>query len=358
MKLEVIKYFQYSYHFSTPFITSQKTYNFRNGFILKVQDSSGNIGFGEAAPLDGYGEESLIEAKNSIDNLVSLLNNITFIDFEELQNKLSEENISNSVIAAIMFAVLQIYNSNAEIKNDFFNKYNFTKTIHLNGVIGFGDLSEIIQKVNSLVTKGFRVIKIKIGRKVFNDDLKIINAINDLYPEIKLRLDVNGKWNFAEALINIEKLNRYNIEYIEDPISGIKDLIKLSDELHKNSDLNIAIDEPMQNYSDAKNIITNTNLNYVIIKPSLVGGVFRTLELQRLASQNNKTLIISSALESSLGRYQNAIIAALINNNSAHGIDTTNFLQNDLSENFYIAKNNFLELDFENFPKIINDKLC
>lgn len=357
MKLSLIKYFKYSYPFNIPFVTSNNSFNNREGFIIQLKDEFGNTAFGEAAPLEGYGIETLEESENSVNSLHEFFRNNSFESIFDLNEKLIKYKFRNSVVSAITFCGLQLSSFHNSEKISFFNTFN--TNIELNAVIGLLNESDTLIKVESLIQKGFRVIKLKIGRDNFGDDLKIISSIAKRFPAIFLRLDVNGNWNFKAALNNISHLEKFNIEYIEEPVNGLSNLINLADELHKlNSTLQIAADESISSYSDLIEAIRESKINYFVVKPSLLGGIINILNANKEAEKLNKKIIISSSFETSLGRYQNAIIAGLINNSSAHGIDTSDFLKHDLTDNFYKIVNNFIEIDLQDFPQNIISKLC
>lgn len=357
MKLSLIKYFKYSYPFYTPFVTANNSFTNREGFIIQLKDEFGNTAFGEAAPLDGYGIETLEESQNSINSLYEFFRNNSFENIFDLNEKLLKYKISNSVVSAITFCGLQLSSFNNTEKMNFFN--NFNPSIELNAVIGLLNEFDTLNKVESLFQKGFRVIKLKIGRDNFDDDLKIISSIAKHFPSILLRLDLNGKWNLKSALDNIPQLEIFNIEYVEEPVIGLYNLVKLADKLHDyQSKIQIAVDESITSVSDLIRTIKESKINYFVVKPSLIGGIVNILNANKEAEKLNKKIIISSSFETSLGRFQNGLIAGLINNNSAHGVDTTDFLKDDLTDNFYKIRNNFIEIDLNDFPINIVSRLC
>jgi len=357
MKLSLIKYFKYSYPFNIPFVTANNSFYNREGFILEIKDEFNNTAFGEAAPLEGYGIETLKESENSINSLYDFFMKNSFENIFDLNKKLIKYKITNSVVSAVTFCGLQLSSFNNTEKMNFFN--NFNPSIELNAVIGLLNEFDTLNKVESLFQKGFSVIKLKIGRDNFGDDLKIISSISKHFPSILLRLDVNGNWNLKSALDNISHLEKFNIEYVEEPVIGLYNLVKLADELHDyQSKIKIAADESITSFSDLTRTIRESKINYFVVKPSLIGGIVNILNANKEAEKLKKIIIISSSFETSLGRFQNGLIAGLINNNSAHGVDTTDFLMDDLTDNFYKIRNNFIEIDLNDFPKNIISRLC
>ena len=358
MKLKITNYFRYSFPFTSPFTTSTNTYSNRDGFIIQLKDEHNKTGFGEAAPLEGFGEESLAQAESSIGKLNDFLDTTSFKNLYDLNRLLLENDFSYSVISAVTFAVVQIVFKDHKSRTQFLSDYNFTDKTYLNGVVGFYDIDEVINRVRKLHNSGYKVIKLKVGRQNIEDDLNILEHISLEFPLVKLRLDANGAWDHNSAKQNLQLLAKYNLEYIEEPIHGIDNLMNLAEEIANESNVNLAIDESLISLTDIYRILTQSKIKNIVVKPSLFGGIINLLDLNKSALKNGKKIIISSAFETSLGRMQNAFIASLINNNCTHGIDTSEFLQNDISMNFYEVTNNFLTLDINNFSNYISEILC
>jgi O-succinylbenzoate synthase len=185
----------------------------------------------------------------------------------------------------------------------FENSFLISKPIPINGLVWMGDLDLMLQQASIKIDEGFRCIKIKVGGLNFEKECDILHYIRRKYfrEEITLRLDANGAFKTEEALYKLYDLSKFKIHSIEQPIKpGQPEL----EELCRKSPIPIVLDEEMIGLSSAeakKDLLARVKPQYIIVKPSLHGGIQGTQEWISIAESLNIGWWITSALESNIG---------------------------------------------------------
>ena len=151
---------------------------------------------------------------------------------------------------------------------------------------------------------GFRCVKLKIGAIDFEQELDLVKRIRQRFsPEvIELRLDANGAFSPQDALKKLDRLSQYHVHSIEQPIRQHQwgEMARLC----KNSPIPIALDEELigVNLPDMKKaLLDSIRPSYIILKPSLHGGMLGAEEWIRMAEARNIGSWVTSALESNVG---------------------------------------------------------
>jgi o-succinylbenzoate synthase len=176
--------------------------------------------------------------------------------------------------------------------------------ISINGLIWMGDKTFMKHQVEEKLSTGFTCIKMKIGAIDFDDEFNLIKSIREEYgaDEVELRVDANGAFAVNEALEKLKKLSELDLHSIEQPIApGNYEAMAL---LCEKSPLDIALDEELIGVYSAikKQILLKTiNPQYIILKPSLIGGFRGSEEWIELAEQCGIGWWVTSALESNIG---------------------------------------------------------
>jgi o-succinylbenzoate synthase len=336
MKIREFKFLPYSLKFKRPFITSKAVINERKGFLIYISDENRYTGLGDVAPFEEFGYESfkVVEKKlNELSN--SFPEEINFAKKEGLEKFLLQFMEFPSVRSGIEQAIISL-----SIKRNKINPENFfgikqKKIIHVNSLISFCSPAEAAKLSQEQIEKGFTTIKIKIGRENISDDYEVIKSIRKAAGDnINLRLDVNCKWSKEEAINNLKALEEFNIEYVEQPISSVYEFI----ELKKHVRISLAADESIRSYDNAVNIIKNKLADVLVLKPMMLGGISPTLKIIRLAEDNNIKVVITSSLESNIGRRAAVFCASVLKDDIACGLSTDNLFLNNIEENVFPIK--------------------
>ena len=145
--------------------------------------------------------------------------------------------------------------------------------------------------------------------------------------KVSIRLDANVAWDVREAITNVNQLQDFSIEFIEEPVSGIEQLREV-----KNScGVPIAADETALNLKDTEALIESEAVDCIIVKPSAIGGIVPATQVTDLARASGLTVVVTSMLESSIGVSLAAHFSSALHlTDPAPGLATSYLLLNDL----------------------------
>ena len=176
--------------------------------------------------------------------------------------------------------------------------------IPMNGLVWMGSHDEMLARMESKLEQGFRCIKIKIGAIDFGDELDLIRRIRERFSvdDVEIRVDANGGFTYDEAFDRLVCLSQLDLHSIEQPIPAGEwgDMA----ELCRNTPLPIALDEELIGVNDAEQkaqLLDIIKPHYIILKPSLHGGMHGCREWIRLARDRGIKSWMTSALESNIG---------------------------------------------------------
>ena len=187
--------------------------------------------------------------------------------------------------------------------------------ITINGLVWMGTYEEMLARLEEKLQAGFHCVKLKIGAIDFFKELDLIKRIRDVYTkeQVELRVDANGGFLPENAMSQLEALAKYDIHSIEQPIKQHQ-WPKMA-QLCRETPLPIALDEELigVNVRSMKEALLDTiRPQYIILKPSLHGGIYGCNEWIQLADQRGIGSWITSALESNIGLHAIAHYAAKV----------------------------------------------
>ncbi|WP_396601215.1 o-succinylbenzoate synthase [Algibacter sp. R77976] len=181
---------------------------------------------------------------------------------------------------------------------------NSEDSIPINGLIWMGSEAFMNQQIKEKINAGFNCIKMKIGAIDFQTELNLLKSIRKEFSsnDIELRVDANGAFHPSEALEKLKVLSELDLHSIEQPIK--QGQIEAMASLCENTPLPIALDEELIgvfSVTKKQDLLQIINPQYIILKPSLVGGFKGSDEWISLAENQNIGWWITSALESNIG---------------------------------------------------------
>jgi len=202
---------------------------------------------------------------------------------------------------------------------------NGTKSIEINGLVWMGEEAFMKQQIEEKLADGFRCIKLKIGAIDFEKELQLLRFIREYFtPEqIEIRVDANGAFDSNEALYKLSQLSEFNLHSIEQPIQ--KNNTDSMAELCKTTPFPIALDEELIGVfavKEKEDLLLKIKPQYIILKPSFVGGFRGTQEWISLAEKYNIGWWITSALESNIGLNAISQWTFTLNNSMPQGLGT------------------------------------
>ena len=215
------------------------------------------------------------------------------------------------------------------------------KAIPINGLVWMGTKEFMKDQIQEKIEGGFSCIKMKIGAIDFETELALLTSIRKEFSskEIELRVDANGAFHVDNALEKLKRLSDLEIHSIEQPIKqGQLDQMA---ELCLRTPLPIALDEELIgifNVTDKEKILQTIQPQYIILKPSLIGGFNGSGEWISLANKYNVDWWITSALESNIGLNAIAQWTYTLQNNMPQGLGTGGLYTNNFDSPLEIEK--------------------
>jgi o-succinylbenzoate synthase len=285
-------------HFKQPAGTSRGVYTTRRLWLVKISDGE-TVGYGECAPLPQL-------SCDDIPNYVEVLRR--FCDEVERTGEIDAEAMRDypSMLFGLETALLDVRCKKEEGRDLLFDSA-FSRGevgIPINGLVWMGTFEEMQQRIEEKLAQGFHCVKLKIGAIDFDAELELIKKIRSRYShhDIELRVDANGAFSFDEALYKLELLSQYALHSIEQPIKAGQ--WSYMSELCRESPLPIALDEELIGVNDPdqkRQMLNIIRPRYIILKPSLHGGMMGVREWVDIARDMGIGSWITSALESNIG---------------------------------------------------------
>jgi o-succinylbenzoate synthase len=325
-----LTYLPYSLKLKKPFETAKSKITERNGFIITIKDSDKFKGVGDAAPLSDFGSETFDEATKFLTDFKMNLK-IDLANFpESLRTNLSSLDKLPALRHGLEQAFLNYVCSKTKVSlNELLNRES-SRFVNVNGVIGFSSLNEIGTVTKELIGKGYKTLKVKAIEMVRENTGK----------DIKIRIDANGKWSFDNAKNNLKKLEKFNIEYCEQPVTKSINFIRLK----SHTSIPLAADESIRSVQDAEDFITKKAARVLILKPMMLGGIINTMKIVDLAKKSKIKTVITSSFESVVGRSFAILAASFLKDETAHGLGTAEYFEKDLVEDPYPVKDGIISL--------------
>lgn len=290
-------------HFKQPAGTSRGVYTTRKIWLLTVEHN-GRTAIGECAPLPQLSCDDIPDYEAVLRRFCDIIEATGSIPFDEMRNY-------PSMLFGVETALAQLSRTDGLLYDTPFS--HGEEGIPINGLVWMGTHDEMLSRLKEKLELGFRCVKLKIGAIDFAKELDLIQHIRKHFSreEVELRVDANGGFTPDVALERLQELARYDIHSIEQPImahqwSEMAQLCQLSP-------LPIALDEELigVNSTDEKiRLLDTIKPQYIILKPSLHGGVAGTREWIALANERGIGSWITSALESNIGLNAIAQLAA------------------------------------------------
>lgn len=317
-------YKKYTLNFKVPSGTSRGILTQKETWFIVLRND-GRYGIGECGILRGL---SMDDRPDYVEKLAWTCRNI-HLEQEQLLQELKE-------YPSIQFGLEQAFLSLAS--EDPFELFpsDFTQKetpIPINGLIWMGDEAYMLQQLEQKIKDGFRCIKMKIGAIDFEKELSILKFIRNHFSsqEIEIRVDANGAFSPHEALKKLERLATFEIHSIEQPIK--QGQWEVMADLCEKTPLPIALDEELIGVFDItqkKGLLQTIQPQYIILKPSLVGGFSGSQEWIDLAKEQKAGWWITSALESNIGLNAIAQWTYTLDNTMPQGLGTGSLYTNNV----------------------------
>ena len=288
-------YLKYDLDFKNPAGTSRGILTTKETWFI-ILESNNKKGIGECGLLRGL---SVDDVPNYEQKLSWACNNIDK-GLEWLWQELLE-------YPSIQFGLETAFKSIASDDPFLLFPSNFTQgqdKMLINGLVWMGTESFMKAQIEQKIQQGFTCIKLKIGALNFDVEIGLIQFIRNHFSaqQIEIRVDANGAFLPSNALEKLKKLADLDLHSIEQPIA--KNQVLEMQTLCKTTPLPIALDEELIgifNIEDKEALLTTIRPQFIILKPSFIGGFKGTAQWITLAEKHNIQWWVTSALESNIG---------------------------------------------------------
>ena len=326
---------KYTLQFKRASGTSRGILRIKESWLIAITDSkTGNWGIGECGLLKGLSADDRPDYE---DKLKEVCENVSDL------NDWLEEGLRS--YPSIQFGLEMAWKSfQSENKFELFPS-DFTRqkqSIPINGLVWMGDRDFMHQQIEDKISQGFDCVKMKIGAIDFDTEIDLLKNIRKRFSkkDIELRVDANGAFQAGEAAL--EKLNtlaKLDIHSIEQPIrQGQKEAMQ---KLCRQTPLPIALDEELIGVFEKEKkeaLIAFIQPQYIILKPSFVGGFRGSQEWIDAAAKYDIPWWITSALESNIGLNAIAQWTFTLQNPMHQGLGTGALYSNNFPSPLFVEQ--------------------
>lgn len=308
-----------------PAKTSRNVFEEKTHWLVKVWQSQQKdiIGVGEAAPLEFLSPDFRADLEVEITKTLNLLQQGHVLESLALQGLPAVKFAIESAMLDLATGGKQIY---------FQSDYLRGRPIAINGLVWMNDLDAMLEEAFQKVKDGFDCIKFKVGSHDFDAECRFLERFRKQHPasQIQIRLDANGAYLPDEALAQLKTLSRFEIHSIEQPIK--KGQFYAMAKLCSDSKIPIALDEELIGvdvYKSGQTLLKEIKPQYLILKPTLLGGFANSNQWIELAEQLNIGWWVTSALEGNIGLNALSQWVGSLNTTMPQGLGTGMLYQNN-----------------------------
>ncbi|MBL8013778.1 MAG: o-succinylbenzoate synthase [Candidatus Omnitrophica bacterium] len=326
MKIADVEIYQYALDLSQPFVSHAHSFKKREGLIARLILPDGRSGVGDVAPLPGVSQENLKKALFQLKELRPFLFESDLPeDWAALRRMFAQEYfqlLCPSVAFGLQTAIIHLL-SIVQAQHPAAIFQGAKENISVAGLVQ-GSPEEVAIQVKSLLKRKCQTFKLKVGDRNIPLDVKRFYALHDLLePQHKIRLDVNRVWQLSEAVTFCKNIPRDRVEFIEEPAKNSDDLRAFVAQ----TGFDVALDETLWNLPQEESELLSS-AKCLVIKPTMIGGILKSLDWIDYAQQNRKSCVISSSFESGVGTRLLAQLAALTTSDA--GLGPSDWFANDL----------------------------
>ncbi len=329
------RFYKQIFHFKQASGTSRGILNEKLSWFIEVTNGS-TTGIGECSIIAGLSPdfENEVQYEKEVEKTVQLINN----------EQITLDNCGSILIhfPSILFGVETAFLDlkNGGIKRIFDNAFaRGEQKIAINGLVWMGSEQFMQEQITQKLAEGFTTIKLKIGAIDFDTELKLLKAIRKEYnsSKITLRVDANGAFTEDTAFKVLDELASLEIHSIEQPIKAgqwtkMKHLCSITP-------TPIALDEELIGINSVEEkieLLETIQPQYIILKPSLHGGISGSKEWIQLAEERSISWWMTSALESNIGLNAICQFAAEYNNPLPQGLGTGSLYTDNIESDLFV----------------------
>ncbi len=311
----------------TPYRWAKGEQHVRRGVIVRVE-IEGAAGFGEIAPPihEAVDEESLAACAAA---LVEGLDIVAPSFLQDLDTRNVHPRIRSGIVTAWLSARASLHGVSLGRFLAGCSRLP-AATVPINGLVTEAEPAAAAERVRSLLTEGYSTLKIKCTADRVGD-IKRLDAIREVAPRARLRLDANESWPAEWSLEHLRTVAQFDIEYVEQPLPHDQ-TIEAFVRLRARSPIPIALDESACDLPTIQRILRAGAADALVLKAPRLGGPDRTLLAIEAAAAHGIPCTVTCSIESAVG------VVAALHCASLHptpipasGLGTSRFLERDVA---------------------------
>ncbi len=304
MRIVRVDWQRYAVPFAAEFATAHGALPTRSGLLLQIMTDAGTVGWGEIAPLPGFGgtvDEALPVLLAAAPALLGLSMDAALARIDTWLAHAGLTATARIVCAGLDLACCDLAAQDAELSlAAWLAPGGHVSTVPVNAVIGAAALDAAADAARSLRAAGWQCVKLKVGTApTLAAEVARVAAVRAaLGPDAELRLDANGAWSRADALTILPQLLQHNIRLIEQPCAALDDLAAVR---ATKPGMLIAADELVVDAAALAAILDQAAADVIVVKPMAVGGVRAAQALIAQATAAGRAVIVTSMLDTAPG---------------------------------------------------------
>ena len=326
MSISRLRYRPFRLPMRAPMPTARAAIEYRSGVVVELIDEDGVRGLGEASPLPEFGE-------GDVDDVLRLL--------EEHAGALGAGALPDGVDgpgAAALRCALDV----AQLDLEGWQRGKRVARlliedprarVEANAVLGDGPPEQMLAEALEAVEAGFRTVKLKVGARAPDEDVRRVRLLRVAMPELRIRLDANGGWIEGTAAETLRRLEACDLELVEQPVpvGATQQLARLS----RDTSSLIAADESVSSVEEGRRLLTARAVGALVLKPMRLGGLRPAFGLANEAAARGVPCVVTTTFDAGIGVAAALHLAAAVPPvdalpDPAHGLATADHLEADI----------------------------
>lgn len=281
----------------------------RRGFILRLWDEEGRVGYGEASPAEWLGSESLATTRAVLDRVDALAGTAL-----EALPALVDAWSDRSAAAACALDTARL-DLETQARGLLLTELlgGRARPIPVSALVGGHTPADLASATRDLVEAGYRCMKIKVGTGTVEEDAERVAALRDAGgPDLVIRVDANRAWTLEQAHRALAALAPHRPAFVEEPLrdGGAPDDWLTLRERHG---VRLAIDESVAGVTDVRRFAGAADV--AIVKAARVGGPTASMLVGTAGRKVGMRVVVTDSIESSVGRALAVHLAAALHEN-------------------------------------------
>ncbi|MGZ6644176.1 MAG: mandelate racemase/muconate lactonizing enzyme family protein [Solirubrobacteraceae bacterium] len=307
--------------FAEPMPTAWGTLKARELLLLRLRDSDGVVGWGEAGTLEPYDGVSTAQVRAALEAYEPILRDGDDSTGSEILARCRVIDDLPQALAAVDLALWdRAGNREGQPVADLLSDAP-SGSVRVNATIPATDRAQAAAQAAQAVGEGYSCVKVKVG---VGDDAGRVAAVRAaIGDETELRLDANGAWEVDEAVRSIEALAPAGLELVEEPVHGVQQLRAVRDR--------VAVRVAMDETAGQPGSLTAKVADAVCLKVSRCGGISGLLAQAALVRATGADVYVSSTFDGPIGIAAAVHCAAALKPDGACGLGTLGLFADELT---------------------------